>query len=76
MTNNKSTFNGQRIAFLLLIVVGGFFLWTEHSAHILGALPFLVLLLCPILHIFMHKGHGAPHNRRHDDHSNHQGGAA
>ena len=75
MTHNKSTFNGQRITFLLLIVIGGFFLWTEHSAHILGVLPYLVLLLCPILHIFMHKGHGG-HNGRHDDHRNHQGGTS
>ena len=75
MTTNKSTFNGRRIAFFLFIVVGGFFLWTEHSAHILGALPYLVLLLCPILHLFMHKGHGG-HSGKHDDHTNHQGGAS
>ena len=33
-------------------------LWKEHQAHILGALPFLFLLACPLMHIFMHGGHG------------------
>lgn len=75
MTHNKSTYSGQQIAFLLLIIVGGFFLWTEHRAHIMGALPYLILLLCPLMHFFMHKGHGG-HNGKHDDHSNHQGGAS
>lgn len=35
-----------------------FFLVTEHTAHFFGMLPFGILLLCPLLHIFMHKGHG------------------
>ena len=36
-----------------------FFLVTEHTAHFFGALPFGILLLCPLLHMFMHKGHGS-----------------
>lgn len=32
-------------------------LWEEHRAHILGAIPYLFLLACPLLHIFMHGGH-------------------
>jgi hypothetical protein len=30
--------------------------------HILGALPWLFLLLCPLLHLFMH-GHGGHHGQ-------------
>lgn len=76
MTNNKKGFlNRYPVAFLLLIIIGGFFLWSEHKAHILGILPFLVLLLCPIMHIFMHKGHGG-HNGNNDDHNHHQGGSS
>lgn len=41
------------------ILVAGFFLLTEHRAHLLGWLPWLILLACPLLHIFMHGGHGA-----------------
>ncbi len=44
-----------------LIVLGGvaaYFLLTEHLAHVIGALPYLLLLACPLMHIFMHGGHG------------------
>ena len=29
------------------LIVTAFFLWTEHRAHALGALPYLLLLACP-----------------------------
>ncbi|HMN13402.1 MAG TPA: DUF2933 domain-containing protein [Bellilinea sp.] len=35
-----------------LLVISGFFLLTEHRAHVLGILPFLLLLACPLLHLF------------------------
>jgi hypothetical protein len=41
------------------LAVAGFFLWTEHRAHLLGALPYLLLLACPLMHIFGHHGHHA-----------------
>lgn len=37
-----------------LIVLGGiaaYFLLTEHLAHVIGALPYLFLLACPLMHI-------------------------
>lgn len=46
------------VAFLL---IAGFFLLTEHTAHTLGVLPFALLALCPLLHLFMHGGHGGGH---------------
>ncbi len=45
------------------LAIAGFYLWTEHRAHLLGALIFLPLLACPLMHLFMHHGHG--------DHSGH-----
>lgn len=42
--------------------VAAFFLWTEHRAHVLGALPYLLLLACPLMHLF-HHGHGHHHGR-------------
>jgi len=38
-------------------VVAGYFLVTEHLAHTLGALPYLLLAACPLMHLFMHHGH-------------------
>ena len=40
------------------LIVAGYFLATEHTAHLLGALPWLLLLACPLMHLFMHHGHG------------------
>ena len=47
------------------LAIGGVYLWMEHRAHLLGALVFLPLLLCPLMHLFMHHGHG-----EHSDHDN------
>ena len=47
------------IALLGFIVIAGVLLFTEHRAHVLGAAFWLLLLACPILHIFMHGGHGS-----------------
>ena len=55
-----SAFWGSR-ASIGLIVLGGialYFLLTEHRAHFFVALPFLLLLACPLMHVFMHGGHG------------------
>lgn len=57
-----------------LLVMGGiatYFLLSEHRAHFLGALPLLLLLSCPLMHVFMHHGHGA-----HGGHAHHHGGEA
>jgi hypothetical protein len=45
------------LALLGFIAIAGFFLFTEHRAHLLGALPFVLLALCPLLHLFGHGGH-------------------
>lgn len=37
----------------------------DHWAHVLGWLPYLILLACPLMHLFMHRGHG--HGERHGD---------
>ncbi len=54
------------------LLVGGFFLLTEHTAHVFGVLPFLLILACPLMHLFHHHGHGShggstpaqPHDQR------------
>jgi len=53
------------IGWLVLAAVAGWFLWTEHRAHLLGFLPYVVLLACPLMHVFMHHGHGHGSHHRH-----------
>jgi Protein of unknown function (DUF2933) len=43
------------VAFL---AVAAFFLATEHTAYFFGLLPYAFLLLCLLLHLFMHGGRG------------------
>ena len=56
------------LGFCLFLAVALFFLWEEHRAHILDAVPYVLLLLCPIFHLFMHRGHGGHAADRHDGH--------
>ena len=44
-----------------LIAAAGFFLLVEHGEHIFPYLPYLILLLCPVMHFFMHGSHGKGH---------------
>ncbi len=44
------------------LAIAGFFLFSEHRAHLLGALPLLLLLLCLLLHVFGHGVKGEPHS--------------
>ena len=53
------------LVLLAFLGIAAFFLITEHTAHFFGILPYALLLLCPLLHLFMHSGHG--------DHSAHAG---
>jgi hypothetical protein len=42
---------------LVLALAGAWYLWTRHEVHLLQALPYLVLLASPLMHVFMHRGH-------------------
>ena len=71
-------FWGSRYAVGLLVIgaVAMYFLLSEHRTHFFGALPFLLLLACPLMHMFMHGGHGG-HRGGHGDHaSGKQAGAS
>lgn len=41
-----------------------FLIATGHAAHLLGAAPYLLLLACPAMHLFMHGHHGHRHHDR------------
>jgi hypothetical protein len=62
----------SRWVFWGFLLVAGFFLITEHSAHVFQYLPFLLLAACPLLHLFHgHGGHG-----NHGGHGEHRDGDA
>ena len=50
------------IALAAFLAIGAIFLVTEHRAHLAGWIPYwpyLLLLACPLMHLFMHGGHGS-----------------
>jgi hypothetical protein len=52
---------------MFVLIAGGvglYYLLTEHLTHVTQAIPYLLLLACPVMHLFGH-GHG-PHG--HSDH--------
>lgn len=64
------SFWSSRYAIGLVVIgaVAAYYLLTEHMAHVVGALPFLLLLACPLMHVFMHHGHGGHgHHHSHSD---------
>lgn len=51
----------SKLVLVGFLIIAGYFLVTEHRAHLSGALyylPFVFLLACPLMHFFMHGGHG------------------
>lgn len=54
----------------LFAAIALFLLLSEHRAHLLVALPWLLVLACPLLHLFMHRGHqygGGAHSDHRSD---------
>ena len=45
------------IALLVFLGIAAYFLLTEHWAHVVQALPYLLVLGCIVMHLFMHHGH-------------------
>jgi len=56
------------LALMIFLAIAAFYLVTEHTAHAFGVLPYLLLLLCPLLHFFLHRGHDG----RDGDHGGHR----
>lgn len=58
--NSGAMKSKANIALIVFLIIGAFFLVTEHRAHLAGLLPYLpylLLLACPLMHLFMHGGH-------------------
>lgn len=48
-----------KVSFLILCGLAAAFILYWHWQHAIDALPFLVVLACPLMHLFMHHGHGS-----------------
>jgi hypothetical protein len=42
----------------LSAVAASVYLYVAHKDHVLALLPYLALAACPLMHLFMHRGHG------------------
>lgn len=70
--NNLPVSKGTVIACIVLVTVG-FLVYTGHTAHLLGFAPYLFILACPLMHVFMHGGHHHHNDKLGEEHS-HGGG--
>jgi hypothetical protein len=53
-----------KLALLMVALIGGFYLLRQHWSHVAGNWIYLLLLACPLMHLFHgHGGHGG-----HSDH--------
>lgn len=48
-----------KLVILALIVAAVYLFMTDHEAHIFRVLPYLLLLACPLIHLFMHGRHSS-----------------
>jgi hypothetical protein len=80
--HNQNGSTGSRSKWVLIgfLAIAGFFLYTEHRAHLFGMLPFLLLLACPLMHFFHghgnhggHEGHGDGDAHKHHEGQSSQG---
>jgi Protein of unknown function (DUF2933) len=53
------------IAAAMTALIGAFFLLREHWGHVAGYWPYLLLLACPVMHLF--HGHGSHSGHSHPD---------
>ena len=62
---------GGKYILIGFALIAGYFLITEHQAHVFSALPYLLLLACPLLHLFHgrggHGGHGGDRKNTNKD---------
>lgn len=65
--STTSGFNKGHVIAAIVLSVVGFLVYTGHGAHLMGFFPYLLILACPLMHVFMHHGH------YHEGHAQHGG---
>ena len=46
----------------LVAIAASAYLWIVHKDHVLALLPYAFLAACPLMHLFMHRGHHGHHS--------------
>lgn len=64
------------VAATVLAVMASIYLYLAHQAHVYALLPYLVLAVCPLMHMFMHRGHGHGHGHHQGASHDQQSGSA
>ena len=69
--SSMETISRAKWIFFVFLVIAAYFLVTEHRAHLAGWMSsygiWLLVLACPLMHLFMHGGHGG-----HGGHGSHR----
>jgi hypothetical protein len=58
----------SRTVFIAFAAIALALIAYEHRVHVLGILPWLLILACPLMHMFMHHGHGGHSGHDHSGH--------
>ena len=58
----RRVFSAWKGAAIMVGAILAFYVLREHWGHALGFAPYLILLACPLMHIFMHGDHGHGHS--------------
>ena len=56
-TSDKWSATGRTVFLVFGLIVATLIIY-EHRIHVLGFLPYLFLLTCVVMHLFMHHGQG------------------
>lgn len=65
--DRRSGSTTERLVFFVFAMIALYFLLTQHRAHLISALPYLLLAACPLMHVFHHHGgHGHHHGNKDD----------
>ncbi|MFH2113668.1 MAG: DUF2933 domain-containing protein [Spirochaetota bacterium] len=54
------------IGICVFFVGAGLYISFQYGSHLVGVVPYLFLLACPLMHLFMHQGHGGLGSHGHD----------
>jgi hypothetical protein len=68
--------NRTNLALAVFVGIGGYFLFTEYRAHFIAVLPWVLVLGCLVMCLFMHGSHGHGSSGHKDSNEDQRGGGS